>query len=108
MNLSTYNISTMMCVQECVVRRLGEKQKILNDGHVLYWRGEFQGSEQESGVDFVVQKQSLHDVHRAGDIARPHFSIIVGDFNAKIGKNIERETVVGYHGIGISNFDRFC
>ncbi|XP_069980052.1 uncharacterized protein [Penaeus vannamei] len=33
----------------CEVRRLGEEQMILNDGHVLFWRGKPHGSNQELG-----------------------------------------------------------
>lgn len=65
MNLCTYNIRTMRTESDllalleelssikwdvvglCEVRRLGEEQKLLNEGHVLYWRGKPLGSKQD-------------------------------------------------------------
>ena len=75
MNLCTYNIRTMRTESDLLalleelsfikwdvvrlseVRRLGEEQKILNDGHVLYWRGKPQGSKHELGVGFLVHRR---------------------------------------------------
>ena len=168
MNLCTYNIRTMRTEADlialleelssikwdvvglCEVRRLGEEQKIINDGHVLYWRGKSQGSKQELGVGFLIHKslekniiefysvservasvtiklnnrynlkiiqvyaptcshsdeeiESFYeDVHLASERIKTNFTIIMGDFNAKIGKKTEGETAVGNHGIGTRN-----
>ena len=168
MNLCTYNIRTMRTESDllalleelssikwdvvglCEVRRLGEEQKLLNEGHVLYWRGKPLGSKQELGVGFLIHKRLeknivefysvservasvtiklntrynlkiiqvyaptcshsdeeiesfYEDVHLASERTKSHFTIIMGDFNAKIGKKTEGETAVGNHGIGTRN-----
>ena len=168
MNLCTYNVRTLRTEADllgllnelslikwdvvglCEVRRLGEEQKILNNGHVLYWRGKPQDSKQESGVGFLVHKRLeknivefysvservasvtlklndrynlkivqvyaptcshpdeevesfYEDVQVATDRAKAHFTVIMGDFNAKVGKKVERETAIGNHGIGTRN-----
>ena len=43
------------------------------------------------------------DVQKAIDRKRAHFMVIMGDFNAKIGKRVEQETSIGNHGIGTRN-----
>ena len=75
MNLCTYNVRTLRTEADllgllnelslikwdvvglCEIRRLGEEQKILSDGHVFYWRGKPQDSKHESGVGFLVHKR---------------------------------------------------
>ncbi|XP_069970249.1 craniofacial development protein 2-like [Penaeus vannamei] len=132
-----------------VKKKLSEEQKILNDGHLLYWRGKPQGSKQELGIGFFIHKRLeknivefysvsegvasvtmkpnnrynlkiiqvnaqtcsyndeeigrfYEDVHLASERVKTHFTITIGNFNAKIGKNTE-ETVIGNHGIGTRN-----
>ncbi|XP_069982193.1 uncharacterized protein [Penaeus vannamei] len=43
------------------------------------------------------------DVHLASERTKTHFTIVMGDFDAKIGKKTEGETAVGNHGIGTRN-----
>ena len=43
------------------------------------------------------------DVQKAIDRKRAHFMVIMGDFNAKVGKRVEQETSIGNHGIGTRN-----
>ena len=70
MNLCTYNVRTLRTESDLLalleeisfikwdviglseVRRLGTEQKILHEGHVLFWNGKPHNSKQESGVGF--------------------------------------------------------
>ena len=168
MNLGTLNVRTLQTESDllvlleelslvkwdvmgiCEVRRLGEEQKKLNDGHVLYWRGKPEGSKHELGVGFLVHKRienniveffslneriasvtiklskrynlkvvQVHaptcsysdddvesfyeDIQAIVDRNKAHFTVIMGDFNAKVGKKVAGETSVGNHGIGTRN-----
>lgn len=168
MNICTYNVRTLRTESDLLglleelalikweivglseVRRLGEDQKILNDGHVLCWRGKSEGNKQELGVGFLIHKRleknfiefhsvservasvilklnekysvknvqvyaptSSHsdeevesfyeDVHTAIDRNQTHFLVVMGDFNAKVGRRVDQETSVGQHGIGTRN-----